>query len=224
MVYVYALNVWNLPDPVEEPSIMQGLWEERREKILRYKVLEGRKQSLGAGLLLKWALQRHGIAADKLSYGSNGKPEVEGMFFNLSHSGEWAVCAISNAPVGCDVEEVGPVRDGIAERFFTENEVEYLNRFDGEQRREEFFRLWTLKESYMKMTGEGMSLGLNRFEFGMEGQPTVRRDGKVCGCYIKEYELPGYKLVVCAEDEQFVQAVQYVDIKEVCVEKENCHE
>ncbi len=224
MVYVYALNVQDLPDPVAEPGILEGLWEERKEKILRYKLVEGRKQSLGAGLLLKWALQRHGVAADKLSYGPNGKPEADGMFFNLSHSGEWAVCAISNASVGCDVEEIAQVREGIAERFFTEKEVQYLNCFDGAQKQHEFFRLWTLKESYMKMTGEGMSLGLNRFEFDLEGQPKVRRDGKVCGCYIKEYELPGYKLAVCAEDERFVQAVQYVDIKELFEEKEDDYE
>ncbi len=215
MVYVYALNVQDLPDPAEEPSVMEGLWEERKQKIQRYKLTESRKQSLGAGLLLKWVLQRHGVTVEKLSYGPNGKPEAEGVFFNLSHSGQWVVCAIGDTLVGCDVEEIAPVREGIAERFFTKNEVAYLNRFDGEQRQEEFFRLWTLKESYMKMTGEGMSLALDRFEYDMDEQPIVKRDGKPCDCHVKEYELPGYKLAVCAEEEGFAQSVQFIDIKDL---------
>ena len=139
MVYVYALNVRNLPDPLTEPSVMEGLWEERKEKILRYKLEKSRKQSLGAGLLLKWALKKHGAAVEQLSYGANGKPEAEGVFFNLSHSGQWVVCAIGDGPVGCDVEEIASVREGIAERFFTENEVQHLAQFHGDRRKEEFF-------------------------------------------------------------------------------------
>ncbi len=215
MVYIYALNVQDLPDPAQEPSVMEGLWEERKQKILRYKLTESRKQSLGAGLLLKWVLQRHGVTVEKLSYGPNGKPEAEGVFFNLSHSGQWVVCAIGDTPVGCDVEEIAPVREGIAERFFTKNEVAYLNRFDGEQRQEEFFRLWTLKESYMKMTGEGMSLALDRFEFEIKDTLKVYRDGKACGCLVREYELPGYKLAVCAEEGRFAEVVKYVGPEEL---------
>ena len=217
MVYVYALNVQDLPDPLTEPGVMEGLWEERKEKILRYKLEQSRKQSLGAGLLLKWALKRHGAAVEQLSYGVNGKPEAEGVFFNLSHSGQWAVCAIGDGPVGCDVEEIASVRNGIAKRFFTENEVQHLAQFEGQWRKEEFFRLWTLKESYMKMTGEGMSLGLDRFEFDMDGQPTVKRDGAICDCHIKEYELPGYKLAVCAASADFAETLQYVNTKEILV-------
>lgn len=217
MVCVYVLKVQDLPDPLTEPGVMEGLWEERKEKILRYKLEQSRKQSLGAGLLLKWALKKHGAAVEQLSYGVNGKPEAEGVFFNLSHSGQWAVCAIGDGPVGCDVEEIASVREGIAERFFTENEVQHLAQFEGERRNEEFFRLWTLKESYMKMTGEGMSLGLDRFEFDMDGQPTVKRDGEVCDCHIKEYKLPGYKLAVCAASADFAETLQYVNTKEILV-------
>ena len=217
MVCVYVLKVQDLPDPAIEPDVMEGLWEERKEKILRYKLEQSRKQSLGAGLLLKWALKKHGAVVERLSYGANGKPEAEGVFFNLSHSGQWAVCAIGDGPVGCDVEEIASVREGIAERFFTENEVQHLAQFEGERRNEEFFHLWTLKESYMKMTGEGMSLGLDRFEFDMDGQPTVKRDGAICDCHIKEYELPGYKLAVCAASADFAETLQYVNTKEILV-------
>ena len=210
MVYVYLTNISNLPDPAVLPQIMEGLWEERKDKILRYKYAENRKQSLGAGLLLKWALERHGAAAENIKYGPNGKPELDGVYFNLSHSEEWVACAISQQSVGCDVEKIGPVNERIAKRFFSENEVRYLDALEGEKKQEEFFRLWTMKESYMKMTGEGMTLGLDRVEFKLEEPVKAYRDGLLCRCSIKEYELPGYKVAICAEEENFADGIQYV--------------
>ena len=49
MVHVYMANIENLPDPLEVPKIMEGLSKERKKKIVRYKMVAGRKQSLGAG-------------------------------------------------------------------------------------------------------------------------------------------------------------------------------
>ena len=72
MVYVYAANIIDLPDPLGVPEIMTGLPEERKEKIQRYKMAADRRRSLGAGLLLKKVLQLHGISADTITCGENG--------------------------------------------------------------------------------------------------------------------------------------------------------
>ena len=58
MVYIYALNVQDLPDPLVTTDVMEELGDERRQKILRYQTVDSRKQSLGAGLLLNWVLLR----------------------------------------------------------------------------------------------------------------------------------------------------------------------
>ena len=55
------------------------------------------------------------------------------------------------------------------------------------------------------MTGEGLRLALNQYEFIFEEKVKVLRDGQVCNCFVKEYMLPGYKLAVCAEEEEFAE-------------------
>ena len=99
------------------------------------------------------------------------------------------------------------------ERFFTENEVNYLNSFGNEEKIEEFFRLWTMKESYMKMTGEGMRLSLDRFEFVFEDSIKLYRDRHLCSCHIKEYKIPGYKLTICAKESEFSEKIDYIDLR-----------
>ena len=123
MIKVYLTDVSNLPDPIENPKILDGLTEERKEKAMRYKQLKDRKQCVGAGLLLKNCLSDLNIDITKLHIGKNGKPAIDGIYFNLSHSHDMVVCAISNKPVGCDIEKIGKSRFKVAEHFFTKNEI-----------------------------------------------------------------------------------------------------
>ena len=77
-----------------------------------------------------------------------GKPLFTGLtnrWFSLSHSGGLALCALSEAPVGVDVELVRPRGAETPRRLLSEAE---LARFDGSW--EDFYRLWTLKESWCK--------------------------------------------------------------------------
>lgn len=208
MVHVYIANVSELPDPKECPDILDALPKERKEKTLRYRQEKDRKQSLGAGLLLKRILDSRGIDEAQITLGTHGKPETAGIYFNLSHSHDYVVCAVADKAVGCDVEKIGQIRESVAKRFFTKKEVAYLNSFKEEEKVQEFYRIWTMKESYMKMTGEGMSLALDRIEFTFEDDVTVHRDGEKCFCYMKEYELPGYKLTVCSEDGMFAETAE----------------
>lgn len=207
MVKVYVMAVENLPDPKEFPQIMEGLSDKRKEKILCFKRTINRKQSLGAGLLLKHILGEYNLNFEDMYYGEKGKPEIKGIHFNLSHSEDMVVCAVSEKAVGCDVEKVGEYRNGIAERYFTENEIAYLNLFDGEESKEEFYRLWTMKESYLKMTGEGVTIPLNQIEFLVNENIQVYRDNIACDCIIKEYNIPGYKLTVCAKENVFADNI-----------------
>ena len=213
MVNIYVANTANLLDPKEFPEVMEGLSEERIEKILRFKQEKDRKQSLGAGLLLKYCLEKAGLSMEDVKYGENGKPQIDNCYFNLSHSKDMVACAVSEKVIGCDIEDIGKMRDGIAERYFTENEIRHLNQYENEDRRDEFYRLWTMKESYMKMTGEGMSLALNRFEFVFDDEVKVYRDGSLCSCHIREYEVPGYMFTVCAEEDEFDNEIKYVDLR-----------
>jgi 4'-phosphopantetheinyl transferase len=78
-----------------------------------------------------------------------------------------AACAFSQAPVGMDIEKIRPFRDLLISRILTPQEQEFLEAKSKTQnsRQEWFFRFWTLKESYIKYTGQGLSMPLNSFSF-----------------------------------------------------------
>lgn len=99
-------------------------------------------------------------------YGERGKPYFEDipLYFNLSHSGDYVLCAVSEREVGADIQRFQPVDAmKLAKRFFPEPECEALSRCEGTQERQElFFRLWARKEAYGKLTGEGVVSVLDR--------------------------------------------------------------
>ena len=74
MTYTYAVDIINLPDPLEAPKLMDALLEIRKQKIRKCKQLQARKQSLGAGLLLGFVLKQHGLQEEEIKFGFNGKP------------------------------------------------------------------------------------------------------------------------------------------------------
>lgn len=86
--------------------------------------------------------------------------------FNLSHSGSWAIAVFSTNRIGVDIERCDRKNDviAIAKHYFFEQELDDLLS-EGECARDKFFDLWTLKESYMKARGDGLSLGLSNFGF-----------------------------------------------------------
>lgn len=208
MVHLYAADISRLPDPKENPVLLDELDVDRKCKIMKYIRAEDRKQSLGAGLLLNRILPRYGSSPASIRIGAAGKPEVDGIFFNLSHSGNIVICGTAEKEVGCDVEKIVEAPEGVAERFFHPSETAYVNTCVGEERDHRFFQIWTMKESYIKMTGEGMNLAFDRFEV-LSDSGKVRRDGKLLSCRIMEYEIPGYKVSVCTEEES-VRPVEYI--------------
>lgn len=92
-------------------------------------------------------------------------PEVH---FSISHSGAYWACAVSDAPVGLDLQEERPVKaEKLARRFFHPAEVEWLAARDWQQ----FCRIWAYKESWLKYTGEGMGAGLDGFSVVGAAEP-----------------------------------------------------
>ncbi len=110
-----------------------------------------------------------------LSRDSRGKPYINGredkkpLFFNLSHAGVYAMCALSrDDEVGVDVERVRPLGslECMSRRVCSDNEREMMNNMPLEDRLEWFFRVWTHKEAVAKCVGDGLSMGLKRINVG----------------------------------------------------------
>ena len=218
MVNVYAADIENLLDPKEHPQMMEGLSDTRKDKILRQKTARGRIQSLGAGLLLKTVLEKYKISEEQVWVDDKGKPQADDIHFNLSHTNGMVICAVGSKPVGCDIEYRKDVPDSIAKRYFSDNENSYLERFEGVSYQREIFRIWTMRESYTKMTGEGLRVPFARYETRVEGAGfVVYRDGKREHCQLKEYEIPEYQVTVCTED-ICAEQIEFIDIGVKCDE------
>ncbi len=122
-----------------------------------------RADSRTAHRLLCWAAERRWPElgpAPALAKGENGKPyfpEFPDCHFNLSHSGDWAVCALSDAPVGIDLQEARA--SSPAARRFTAREQDWLKG----QPEGGFTALWVKKEAYLKCIGAGLTRPLDSF-------------------------------------------------------------
>jgi phosphopantetheine--protein transferase-like protein len=87
---------------------------------------------------------------------TNGKPYFSGnqLYFSLSHTKTMALCAVSDAPVGADCETVRPISPRVANRVLSPLELtQYRTAIDPQ---DAFFRFWTMKEAWVKYTGEGL--------------------------------------------------------------------
>jgi len=159
--------------PLEEDRVFRAWLARmpgyRKNKIAALKHAESQRLSLGVGILLWEALKARGADAESAEFaeGPWGQAVLKdsGSHFSLSHAGNIALCAVADAACGCDAEQIGRGGKRLAERFFRPEEQEKLAAMeeDPEAWQREFAVIWTRKESYLKMTGRGMSLPMSSF-------------------------------------------------------------
>ena len=214
-VECYIRKCRDLMDPLEDPETFSSLSEARLEKIKKYKSPEDRKRGACAGLMIEEHLKAHGHSPDEVMIDSHGRPRIDGLDFNISHAGDYVIMALSDYPVGCDIERLRDRKSNIAKRFFSASEKEWM---EGEKDRQvAFYRVWTARESYVKYTGEGISLDFQRYEvqFSKESPQTllvegdlrdvpylgtakITRDGKLQDCRIHQWRFDrDYVISVC---------------------------
>jgi len=144
---------------------------ERREQALRYRHELGRRQCALAYLLLKRALHDgYGITGNpRFNYGEHGKPllaDYPDIHFSLSHCREAVACAVSDRPVGIDVESIGRYREQLAAYTMSEDERAAIAAAASPE--VAFTRLWTMKEALLKCSGQGIVDGLKTVLEGVD--------------------------------------------------------
>lgn len=198
---LFYADVTPLTDPACYEAACRRISRERREKADRYRMEKDRRLCVGAGLLLKYAL---GDDPGVIETGPYGKPYIKDspVHFNLSHSGSYAACVVSEVECGCDIEKITKADMRVAERFFCPDERAYLRAAESEGERDmRFFRLWTLRESFIKATGRGMSLPLNSFAILFGDCVNVRQSVDDRHYSFAEFDgIPGYGCAVCVVD------------------------
>ena len=145
---------------------MSPLSDYKKERLSQIKNIRKWKQSAATERLLIAALQDHDPQLElplRFALGVNGKPllKTKNLHCSFSHSGEWAACAVSDREIGLDIQTDTAGKTEIARRFFTEEEKQWL--YNSPRPDWDFTRLWSVKESYVKATGAGLSCPLNTF-------------------------------------------------------------
>lgn len=137
--------------------------EQRRQQALSMRHDQGRRQSVGAYLLLKQALRDEAGIEDnpQFSYGPHGQPflaDYPEWHFSMSHCREAVGCVLSRQPVGLDIESVGRMRPNVL--GYAMNDDEQAEIMGASDPQVAFTRLWTMKESLLKLQGCGLHDGM----------------------------------------------------------------
>lgn len=133
-------------------SYLELLSKERQNRVNKYLYLEDKIRSLVAGLMLKYTLKDK---VENIEYNEYGKPYLKGenIHFNLSHSGDYVLLAIDEFEVGVDIEKISTIKQKVADKYFTLEENSWLRE---NNENENFYYLWTGKESVIKAKGQGL--------------------------------------------------------------------
>lgn len=156
------IQIFDIPNGFDAASELKKLlpllpqW--RLQKALSYRQNIDRFLCAKSFLMLEDMLRENfGLAhCPEFSYGSHGKPyfsDYLGIFFNISHCHRGIVCAVMDKPVGIDIEEIQFDED-LAKVIFNPEELEAVRSADEPEVK--FTEFWTRKESFLKLTGEGL--------------------------------------------------------------------
>ncbi len=167
-----------------------------------------RQHEYAHGLLRRILRQEYGIETYTLAKNSHGKPhlsEYPEIHFNLSHCKGMAVCGVGCAPLGVDGEQLRQMRSGVVRRACAEIEAEQLAHAAHPDLM--FTRIWTLKESFVKAIGVGVSYPMKRAAFLLEdGLQT-----NVTGAQFWQYVIAErYVISVCASAPEQECSLQFI--------------
>lgn len=181
---INQIDLWFVFDAdVRTPGLLDAyrglLTDEERARGQRFYFERHRRQFLITRALVRTVLSRYFPAVGpedwRFSANDHGRPAISNndeaatsVSFNLSHTDGLVLCGVSATPdLGVDIESVER-RDtsfDVADRFFSRQEAAALRAGSPQRRRDGFFHYWTLKESYIKARGKGLSIPLDRFSF-----------------------------------------------------------
>lgn len=168
------IDCLDFADSASFEARLSGVCDERKIRISKLKNEKARLESLGSSIALEELLGACEINGPFIfAYGKTGKPYLTNKFsdgkdvyISMTHKYPVAGAAVSDVPIGIDIEKVGAYKTGIAERFFTENEQAFISETNDESERQlRFYKVWTFKEAYCKCKDISLSENLNTLEY-----------------------------------------------------------
>ena len=188
----HQIHLWTTAyDDISDEQLLKHYFnllnEAEVNKLGRFRFPKDQRQYLITRALLKTVLSLYHTDVQKtdwvFSYSPKGKPDIANQSllnpvqFNLAHTDGMVVLAISKqTQVGIDVENLdrSGAFDDIANRYFSEKETAAIANLPLEKKHKRFFELWTLKESYVKAVGQGLSIPLDQISFELDQSENIQ--------------------------------------------------
>ncbi len=176
-IHLWQLSIGDPPDARHLAHAMTLLSDPEKKRCAAFHFERHRAEYAISHAMLRLALSEYAPVKPQdwqFLTGQWGKPEIGGpaldtpLWFNLSHTDGFAACVAGRVrQLGVDVENMNrkACHQELAKRFFAPAEYEYLRNLPPNLQRETFFRIWTLKEAYIKADGKGLSIPLDSFRF-----------------------------------------------------------
>lgn len=183
-----------------------------QQKVLRYKKWENQQAAILGRVLLNALIKTHdfNVSLDHLIYNSNQKPFFKSNkpFFNISHTEDIVVCAITDVnEIGIDIEQLRAIDVYPLKNVLTTNEWKCIHNSSNPSDR--FLSLWTKKEAIIKASGHGLRLHLNSFEISNDNKTEIEhKTYSVREIFINE----GYKCHLAIKDDlpQIIEVALFI--------------
>lgn len=202
---IYILRIEKQLDKELLSELGRYISVEKRERMQRLQRVNRGSQILLGDLLLRWVLASYTNEEEsdlKFTMDAYGKPSLinrSDIYFNLSHTDRYILLGVDTEPIGVDIEMYARRNYlGIANMYFNEQEYQYLKSIqESDVLEREFFRLWVMKESFLKAIGCGFRYPVKKLLFQKDKD-----------CYIaNDKREPDYRIQVKQYESDAVYAV-----------------
>lgn len=195
-MYFYVKKIEELISEKELPRAILSFGMQRKNEILSISNKKKKLESAAATMLLHQLLVDFGYDKDEIIKNEQGAPELKNqkeVFCSISHSGEYVACAISEKKIGIDIQEMKEgKRTKISERFFHEKEQKLCEL---DYSLELFYKIWTSKESYVKMNSCGLAGNMHLFYLDLPGNHIISEGNEIMSNVYFE-QIDGYMLCI----------------------------
>jgi len=219
-IYGVFLN-YSSDDINKVEYLKKHISKQKLNKIGRLKRHEDQMRSIIGDVMVRWLIcNKYNLFNENLEFNTNeyGKPFLTNknidVNFSISHSGSWVVVALSSFDIGIDIEKIMKIDIKIMSQFFTPEESNALTKLLPEEQLHYFYELWTLKESYVKAIGKGLSVPLDSFSINTNDQCITMFPQ--CLHNFRQYQLQdNYKLSVCSLESIFPDSIKVLTLEQL---------
>ncbi len=199
-MHILWCNIKNINYTQKQKSMIENITNTKSYNYLHEEDMIRHISGLLLAELAWYLLYGEGV---KVIYDENKKPHYKSKkgykdyYFNISHSSDIVICAISVENIGVDIEKKCKFPQEIVDYIYSDNERKYCQSDDTRA-----YKLWTRKESYLKAIGKGVH--------GIRNMRSLINEDKVSDNYEK------YKFVELAIDKEYeAVACTKADIEEI---------